>query len=47
MNRADPSIATDGQGVQVIDLSEDFQGLVQYKPFEDSLTPFMQDGFKV
>jgi Icc protein len=28
-------------------LSGDFEGLVQYKPFEDSLTPFMQDGFKV
>jgi len=47
MNRADPSIATDGQGTQVIDLSGEFEGLVQYKPFEDSLTPFMQDGFKV
>jgi hypothetical protein len=47
MNRADPSIATDGQGTQLIDLSSDFEGLVQYKPFEDSLTPFMKDGFKV
>jgi hypothetical protein len=26
MNRADPSIATDGQGVQIIDLSGDFEG---------------------
>ncbi len=47
MNRADPSIATDGMGTQVIDLSGSFEGLVQYKPFEDSLTPFMRDGFKV
>jgi 3',5'-cyclic AMP phosphodiesterase CpdA len=50
MNRSDPSIATDGMGTQVIDLSGggEFAGLVEYKPFEDGvLTPFMEDGFKV
>jgi len=50
MHRADPSIATDGLGTQVIDLSGggEFAGLVEYKPFEDGvLTPFMEDGFKV
>jgi hypothetical protein len=47
MNRADPSIATDGMGTQFISLNENFEGLVQYQPFEDSLTPYMKDGFKV
>jgi Icc protein len=47
MNRADPSIATDGQGVQMIDLTDEADGIVQYAPFEDSLTDFMRDGFTV
>ena len=50
MNRSDPSIATDGMGTQIIDLNGGggFDGLVEYKPFEDGvLTPFMKDGFKV
>ena len=46
-NRHDPSIATDGQGTQIIDLSGE-GGMVHYQPFEDgTLTPFMKDGFKV
>ena len=48
MNRVDPSIATDGQGVQTIDLKGDGYGIYQHHPFEeDVLTEFLAGGIKV
>jgi len=48
MHRADPSIATDGMGIQMINLEADFSGIYQHKPFEEGLlTEFLQNGIKV
>jgi 3',5'-cyclic AMP phosphodiesterase CpdA len=46
MYRADPSIATDGQGTLTADLKPGY-GLVNFQAFEDSLTPWLSRGIKV
>ena len=45
--RADPGNFEDGMGSQLIDLESNFAGNMQYKPFAESLTPFMKNGFKI
>ena len=45
-HRADPGNFEDGMGSQFIDL-EGNSGKMLYKPFADSLTPFMKNGFKI
>ena len=45
--RSDPANEEDGMGTELISLDAAFSGLVQYRPFGDSLTPFMKNGFKV
>lgn len=48
MHRADPSIATDGMGVQKVEVLADGSGLYQHLPFEDGLlTAFLENGVKV
>ncbi len=47
MNRSDPAVENDGMGTQLISLEDPFAGMVQHKPFGDSLTPFMKSGYKV
>lgn len=46
MHRADPSIATDGQGTLSADLKDGY-GVANWHAFEDSLTPFLARGVKV
>lgn len=45
-NRADPSIATDGQGTLFAEMNGE-HGIVTFQPFEDSLTPWLAKGVKV
>ncbi len=45
--RADPGNFEDGMGSQLIDLESDFAGKMLYKPFAESLTPTMKNGFKI
>ncbi len=47
MNRSDPANEQDGMGTQTVALDAGFRGTVQHRPFGDSLTPFMKNGFKV
>ena len=47
MNRADPSIATDGMGTQMVDLEANGYGIYRHVPFEESLTPWLGNGILV
>jgi hypothetical protein len=45
-NRADPSIASDGMGSLRADLTGEY-GVVNFEPFEETLTPWLAKGVKV
>ena len=48
MHRVDPSIATDGQGTQIVDLDAAGRGIYTHKPFEEGvLTDWLSKGVKV
>ncbi|MGB5199808.1 MAG: metallophosphoesterase [Sedimenticolaceae bacterium] len=47
MTRADPSIATDGMGTQMVDISATGPGIYKHVPFEESLTPWLEKGILV